>query len=347
MNNQERLNFLLTRRLDGNITISEAGELDRYIDEDSGIVEEALLKLLSRHAESNDEMEAFSDTIRMHDTLKKVLQTDKTPPSITRKKPFFPSYHTIGWIAASVLFIILSTASFLYFTPYFKRPLSEQAVASFLTSEIPVDYIRTIVLPDSSLVVLQAGSMLSFPKDFGKGAREVQLVGEAYFDIRKISGGKPFIIHSGKIKTTVLGTSFNIKAYPDQADIVVSVVKGKVQIEDQSQILAILTEDQQISYNTEAKEHVEERMTALKATEWTRGDLEFTGESFEEIALVLTKRFDVTIDILNPSLKKCITKATFSGTESLENLLEMLCTLRGAHFQFESPSHILIDGEGC
>ncbi|HVV02934.1 MAG TPA: FecR family protein, partial [Puia sp.] len=88
---------------------------------------------------------------------------------------------------------------------------------------------KYLLLPDSTQVWLNASSTLEFPEHFRTNKREVTLSGEAYFDVRH-SEKTPFIIHTGKVSTTVLGTSFNIKAYPDRQHIIVSVSTGKVKV---------------------------------------------------------------------------------------------------------------------
>src|SRR5690606_2859673 len=89
---------------------------------------------------------------------------------------------------------------------------------------------RLLHLPDGSTVIVGVGSKLNYPSSFDSlRTREVYLEGQAYFDIRH-NPQKPFIIHTGKVATTVLGTSFNIKAWPEDQDITVTVTRGKVRV---------------------------------------------------------------------------------------------------------------------
>src|SRR5690606_14155114 len=189
---------------------------------------------------------------------------------------------------------------------------------------------RFILLPDSSNVVLQKGSSLIYPETFKGDKREVTLTGEAYFDIYQ-QKDNPFVIHSGKVITTVLGTAFNIKAYPDQPSVTVTVTRGKVKIEEERsrKLLGILLPDQQIVYNND--EVAETR--AVKAAEtvaWVKQGLDFISVPFEEIARQVSDRYQVKISFANPALKSCRIRATFEGTESLEKVLMILCTVRDA-----------------
>ena len=87
---------------------------------------------------------------------------------------------------------------------------------------------QVLHLPDGSTVIISAGSKLNYSSSFGDiRKREVYLEGQAYFDISH-NASKPFIVHTGKIETTVLGTAFDIKAWPANADVIVTVIRGKV-----------------------------------------------------------------------------------------------------------------------
>jgi transmembrane sensor len=84
-------------------------------------------------------------------------------------------------------------------------------------------------LPDGSRVWLNASSDLTYDKDFGKNLREVNLVGEAFFDVVK-DPAHPFIIHTKVIDVKVLGTKFDVKAYPNDAYTETSLIRGSVEV---------------------------------------------------------------------------------------------------------------------
>lgn len=205
---------------------------------------------------------------------------------------------------------------------------------------------RFITLPDGSTVILHAGSKLEFPDAFTGTSREVQLSGEAYFDIRRDSL-KPFIINTGKLKTTVLGTSFNIKAYPGLPEITVSVTRGKVKVEDARKVLAVLTPDQQIVYNTEEETASQQTINANAKISWTTADMTFENATFETIAANLSRRYQVNIQFSNEALKQCQIRVSFSGTESLKEVLDVICQVRNATYTIENGHDVLIKGRGC
>lgn len=209
-------------------------------------------------------------------------------------------------------------------------------------------YTRHLTLPDGSTVILRANSKLDFSGSFSGNAREVILVGEAYFDI-KHDEKRPFIIHTGDIKTTVLGTAFNINAYPDAKKITVSVTRGKVKVEKNEKVLAILMPDQQVTYNTSKEtEPAQQEVNATAiVTDWTKQDMAFEDVSFEKIVLLLNRRYNVNINFKNPALQNCTIKAFFTGTESLEKVLDVLCIISNASYTTNDNKNILLDGKGC
>jgi ferric-dicitrate binding protein FerR (iron transport regulator) len=86
-----------------------------------------------------------------------------------------------------------------------------------------------IQLPDGSVVRLNASSSLTYDKNFGKNIREVNLIGEAFFDVTKDSS-HPFIIHTNVVDIKVLGTAFNVRSYPNDANTETSLIRGRVEV---------------------------------------------------------------------------------------------------------------------
>lgn len=213
----------------------------------------------------------------------------------------------------------------------------------------PVAYIQQRRLPDGSTVILHANSHLEYPSNFSDSAREVTLTGEAYFDIVHETA-RPFIIHTGGVKTTVLGTAFNIKAYPGAMKVVVSVTQGKVKVENGARLLAVLTPDQQVIYTIPADKVEEQKVDAESVvTDWTHEDMIFEGSSFEAVADVLSRRYGVSVNFKNPKLRKCMIKAYFKGTEPLSKVLEVLCTISNTHYTRDDRDDrkVTLDGPGC
>lgn len=276
---------------------------------------------------------------------KEISDEAATIPSIENKRK------GIWRIAAGIAAILVLAISIWKWTGNSKE---EKAVAAIvynketLVIDKVADYTRHMVLPDGSTVILNANSKLDLSGNFSGNTREVILVGEAYFDIAH-DEKKPFIIHTGQIKTTVLGTAFNINAYPDAKKITISVTRGKVKVENNKKVLGVLMPDQQITCNVMAAEAEQHPVNAATiVTDWTKQDMVFEDVSFEKIVQSLNRRYGVDISFKNPALRNCTIKAFFNGTESLEKVLDVLCIISNASYMMAGDNKtIVLDGKGC
>ncbi|MBS1663724.1 MAG: FecR domain-containing protein [Bacteroidetes bacterium] len=227
------------------------------------------------------------------------------------------------------------------------QPTIAAAATEQKSDSAAVAYTRQYRLPDSSIVTLHAGSHLEAPMAFSGSTREVSLTGEAYFDIAP-DPAHPFIIHAGGVNTTVLGTAFNIKAYPSSQRVIVSVTNGKVKVEKETRLLAVLERDDQMTYSIPSGLAEEQKVDAASVvTGWTKQDMLFEKSSFADVADVLNRRYGATIEFRNQKLRSCMIKAYFNGTEPLAKVLEVLCIISNAHYTREDDGRIIIDGPGC
>lgn len=248
------------------------------------------------------------------------------------------------WVAVAGILLLVFISIYRLVTPGVpeKTSLTSNETLSSPSSTV---YTRFITLPDGSSVVLHAGSTFDYPNKFTGETREVTLSGEAYFDVSH-NPGQPFIIHTGKIKTTVLGTAFNIKS--DENHVTVSVTRGKVRVEDESKVLAILTPDQQVQYNVTDAVIARHTINANSVvTDWTKEDMVFNGVTFEEIGKILSQRYGVPVLFENKGLAKCKIRASFSGTETLEHVAGVLSAIRNGGFEQLQDGTIVFSGEGC
>jgi ferric-dicitrate binding protein FerR (iron transport regulator) len=275
----------------------------------------------------------------------RVLAAIVTP---TRKKTITINF---GWwkLAAGVILISLVSWAWLHGNKRQEPAIAQQAIIKRVrpATDQPASFIRHISLPDGSQVVLQANSQLNFPEQFLGSSREVTLSGEAYFDIEH-DPQRPFIIHTGQVKTTVLGTAFNISAYPDSRKVMVTVTRGKVKVEDSRKLLAVLTPNQKIIYENKTALIKKDTVDAVaQVANWTRQDMIFEGVRFDKAAEMLGRRYGVEIKFSNEALKNCTIKAYFNGTEELDKVLEVLCIISNASYSRPDKNTILLDGIGC
>lgn len=176
---------------------------------------------------------------------------------------------------------------------------------------------REVTLPDGSTVVLNENSELAYAESFKK--RRVRLSGEAFFEVSKLKG-QPFTIDAEGATTTVLGTSFNVRAYPAESKVEVSVNTGKVALqksEDKSKEL-ILEAGEAGIYNKKTEE-VEEAAVS-NADFWKTSRLEFDSVPLSLVLPALERHFNTRIEVANPKLLKC----TFNGDYAKPELKDIL-----------------------
>lgn len=194
---------------------------------------------------------------------------------------------------------------------------------------------RIVRLADGSTVILHAGGTLNYPPSFeGLSKREVYLQGQAYFDV-KSDPSHPFIVHTGKIETTVLGTAFNIKANPGDVDITVTVTRGRVKVSNQNTTLGVIIENQQIVYNKQKSISVQKKVNAETFITWKEQDLLFDNVTVEEATAILEERFNVRIIFKDSLIRSNRFTTSFSKGENLEQLLKSICEFNGAVYDYD------------
>jgi len=338
----DRLYYLMQRYFAQECTAEEKEELALLIDKARN--EELKSQLLDQW--DNYESKSILPENKTRRILDSILVSSDTGKTVhSKNKPRILQFRTIAAVAASVV-ILFSLGLFLHKSD---NPVVGTgkifAKAPAISPQQQAPFTRTITLPDGSTVVLHAGSTINYPSTFTGKTREIALVGEAYFDV-KHNSEKPFIIHTGQVKTTVLGTAFDIKAWPDHKNIIVSVTRGKVRVENDKKVLAVLTINQQINYDLQNTVAKHQRVNAEGiVSNWAKQDLNFDGATFESIAHALSKRYGKNISISNAQLAKTQIVSSFVGTESLENILDVLCTINPDAQFVEKNNEIIISNK--
>ena len=240
--------------------------------------------------------------------------------------------------AAAAAIILVALASWLIW------PVNKLSTR-FAVVSTPA-HLRYLRLPDSSMVWVNAGSQLQYPAAFSGKTREVYLSGEAYFDIRH-QAAHPFIIHTGNVVTTVLGTAFNIKENPQTHQVTVTVKRGKVSVMAEDHQPVILLPDQQANVNSSSEVAVVKAVNSANATAWHSVDLHFDNNTFGEAVQQLADHYGVSINFSNAKLAGCRFTGTASADEPLDQVLKVMCAFNNSTFSQQKDGAILISGAGC
>lgn len=204
---------------------------------------------------------------------------------------------------------------------------------------------QVLNLPDGTQVILNENSELTYGQAFGALNREVTLTGEASFDVTH-DPTRPFIVRTGKVQTKVLGTAFNISAYPEQNQITVTVLRGLVEVGDDQHVYGEIQPDQQIAVNTTTYDYVRRDANAAEAVVWQSDFLVLDDVTLEEAAIRIGKKFHVKITFENPALKKCKFYGSFLNDEDLTDILTMMGPVLHIDHKIEN-GHVIISGKGC
>ncbi|MDD4190033.1 MAG: FecR domain-containing protein [Mangrovibacterium sp.] len=219
---------------------------------------------------------------------------------------------------AAVLFFVVSISGFLgYLISRSAIPASEYAGII-----VPKGERSKVVLPDGSTVQLNGGSQLRFSPGYRSGKRVVFLEGEAFFEVAH-DRFHPFVVEAGNLQIEVLGTKFNVSSYPDDETITTYLEEGKVKVCMEGQGDTYLKPSEVLKFNKPDGTAEKQTVNDHRFSDWTKGILNIKGETIEELARKLERRFDVRISFGDAEVRK----HTYSGLirdEELGTVLEAL-----------------------
>lgn len=250
----------------------------------------------------------------------------------------FSRRHFIGYAASIAVLVIISA---LAYTKYSRKNEGALHNYEYYTSQ---GNRKTIMLPDSSVIMLNGNSHLSVSKNFDAQHREVTITGEAFFDI-KHDAAHPFVVHTSEYRIRVLGTSFNVNSYPGEKRTETGLITGKVEIVPNAGgkpgERVILKPNEKFILEREvfagagsavlhtprkgtiAKLHVDTLTHRVTETSWTRRKMEIKDETFEQIAQKLQSWYGIKITFASETVKKYRYTATFDG-ETIFKALQYL-----------------------
>lgn len=181
------------------------------------------------------------------------------------------------------------------------RQEAEQSAPIYNKVEIPQGGEYTLVLNDGTKVHLNSLSSLRFPVAFGAGRREVELTGEAYFEVSK--SGQPFVVHTRGMQIEVLGTVFNVSAYPGE-EYRTTLVSGSVKVKAEGGEPLVLKPSQQALWVPGGGEMQVRTVDTAFYTSWVKGKINFKDRRLEDIMKTLARWYDFEVAYADESLKE-------------------------------------------
>ncbi|GGF24666.1 FecR family protein [Echinicola rosea] len=303
-----------------------------------GRLSENRKKLVEEFYEMESRRTTGWDTLRMgnKEDVKRRIKPRPVSGNSRRRIP-------IVNIAASLLLAL--AVSFIVFVSLPKNPpveMVEKTTAYGQTS--------TIHLEDGSTIWLNAGSTVSYPKHFPSGSRQVNLVGEAFFEIRP-DVSRPFVVSTPTMTTTVLGTSFNITAYHrDPTTITVST--GKVLVQrlpaaplSPSKREMILYPNEQVVLKGYDSPMSRASVNAERYSSWRTGEYFLDQMTMGTLAGTLERRFGVRFIFHDEQLKDCQLSGRVKK-QSLSALMELLATTLAIEYKIDGKK-VHLYGRSC
>ena len=211
-------------------------------------------------------------------------------------------------------------------------PIDKEIRYSEIT--VPFGQMSQIKLSDGTKIWLNSGTTLRYPERFAENSRSVSIEGEAYFEVAKMSH-KPFTVNTTEMNIEVLGTSFNLSSYKEDATTKVTLVEGKVAVQDNTgKTIAQLIPGQMAVKNKQANTLDISNVQTAFYSAWIAGKIYFDDEPLDQIAVKLERWFNVEITFADQQLKS----HRFTGTilknkpvDQIMQALELLSPIRFKH----------------
>ncbi len=251
---------------------------------------------------------------------------------IHQKKKKTYLYRRIRQIAAAIIIVVLSVYSGTILDRWTQKPHYTEIYS-------PAGQKTRIVLPDSSIVLLNGHSKIRFDHCFNSNKRIVELSGEGYFDVRQ-DLSRQFVVSTSDLKIKVFGTSFNVKAYQNDPGVEVGLKSGKIGISRNDAEMGRLSPGQLATYNkTNRKLKIENKNIDLVSA-WTREEIIFDAASLQDIVRYLERWYGIEIQVAPELLDG--QQYTFKvKTESLNELLKLINILRPINYHIDGKRVII------
>ena len=335
MNQKLQAEELMARYFSGNISAVEKEQLLDWVDshEDNRSYFDEMLELWGA-------AEDYEVTFEPHIAAawEKVETRIETKPSLTVEHKKVPEKK--GTSGRRVLLRIAAAVLFLIITTYWWTTSNDQMV-TFQTAL----QSNQFELPDGSQVWLNQNSKISYSKAFK--TRDIALEGEAFFDVVR-DESRPFTISSGATETRVLGTSFNVRAYPEDEEVVVTVTSGSVELaaKDIPDQRVILTVNEAGIFQKTEKQVAKTKVENDNSISWKTQQLSFNNTSMKAVFEAMERHFGVTFEVTNEAIWNCEFFGTYDNPD-LNNLLEAMTFAMGLEFEKDGNHYTVKGGKGC
>lgn len=326
--------------------LAEKYKVGKCTPDEAALIEEWAGLYFKRHSEQSV-FESSEEMSRAEERIWAGVRTD-TGLAGNRKALWARGRFWAG-LAASVVLLIAATVSF-YFGHDDAGAASQRMTG--IETKNTTGTAQRVVLPDSSVVLLQSGAAVIAGEDYGLQTRSVYLTGEAFFDVQP-DPDRPFLVYSGELVTEVLGTSFWVRPVEERHKIEVSVVTGKVSVftgkpgKDRKRNGVIATPNQKVVYDTELKTIRQDLvdLPEIVVPSAVGAAFLFDDVPVSKVFELMRNAYGVEIMLGTPLLRTCVFTGDLSGLKLYEQL-DFVCDVIGAEYDIRGTT-IFVNGAGC
>lgn len=281
----------------------------------------------------------------------KVFIFNKIQETNRKKSMFSFSRQTLTQWAAAAVVIVVGLAVYFTFSPSVYKSNLAVIQQEKIEKKNELNHAILIHLPDGSAVKLASKSKISYPQNFEKDKRIVILSGEATFDIAK-DPSRPFLVYANEVTTKVLGTRFNVKAYENKNDVVVSVEEGKVSVYKNKKTTkneltgVILLPNQQAIFDRKTDQYNKQLIQKPTIINQNKQlSFEFNETPIEDVFRKIELAYGIDIEFDENLLNGCQVTGSFDN-ESLFQKLDIITKIIGGSYEIVEGK-ILINSRGC
>ncbi|WP_423129369.1 FecR family protein [Gaoshiqia sp. Z1-71] len=239
------------------------------------------------------------------------------------KKPGSRRLPVSGLLKYAAVFILAVAISSLFF--YFQHNrFNALGKIDYTTAIAGYGQVSKIILPDSSVVWLNSGSQIKYNNNYARDNREIYLTGQAYFQVAR-NEAVPMRVFCDNLEIKVLGTRFDLSAYPEDENISLFLESGKVEMRDLAlkSVCCELKPGEIAQYNKSTEDLSFPKVTADKFVSWKEGILIFRDDPMADVIPKLERRYDIEIKVSCPEIYQSIFTATIKN-ETLEEIFKSI-----------------------
>jgi len=239
------------------------------------------------------------------------------------------------WMAIAATLLLLAFAGWWWYGDLWRG-------GALVEVRAPEGERRQATLPDGSRVWLNQNTRITYRENFQ--ARQVELQGEAFFEVEPDTDS-PFTIRSGAAQTRVVGTSFNVRAYPGDPRVIVTVETGKVKLS--------LNEEKQLDLKAgssgmaDPEAEMVTRVEVSNATSWKTRMISFKDTELREAIPVLERYFDLRFELENDAILNCPVSIDLQNPTVDEALSFIDSMLKDVKVEYRRDGRVHLKGKGC